>query len=190
LGRLGDRVIGGDGILERVANYARYGFLDHYHTTSFQGVAGLRPARWRPGVENAAGTPLAELAAYDATGFGVSRAAFLREWLKLPSSLALVFKREGRLCGMGAARRCHDGMRIGPLQADDTEAAEALFDALAGFMPGEVFAMDCPGNNPRAAELARKKGMAAGLVTARLYRGDPPACKASQVYGQMSFALG
>ncbi|MBC8012053.1 MAG: GNAT family N-acetyltransferase [Burkholderiales bacterium] len=190
LERLGDRVIGGDGVLPRLPNYARYGFVPHYYTTSYRSVASVRPAVWRPGVEHASSTPLAELAAYDAVGYGVSRAAVLREWLALPSSLALVFKREGRLCGLGAARRCHEGVRIGPLQADDPEAAEALFDALAGLMPGELISIDCPENNPGAVRLLRKKGMIAGIVTARLYRGEPPVNTPARVYGQMSFALG
>lgn len=190
LERLGDRVIGADSILCRIPHYARHGLKPYSHTTSYQGVAPLRPAEWRPGVEHAAGTPLTELAAYDAVGYGVCRAAFLGEWLKLPLSRALVFERDARLCGFGMARRCHEGVRIGPLQADDPEAAEALFDALAGLMPGEPISIDCPGNNPAAAGLLRKKGLVAGMVTARLYRGEPPVNTPARVYGLMSFALG
>ena len=190
LGRLGDRVIGADGILERLHNYARYGLMPHYQTTTYQGVAPAQPARWRPGVERAAAASPSELAGYDETTFGVGRGAILREWLRLPSSLALVFKRDGRLCGFGAARCCHEGVRIGPLEADDPEVADALFDALAGLLPGQPLSIDCPGNNPEAARLARKKGLVAGLVVARLYRGEPPVGQPSRVYGQMSFALG
>lgn len=190
LERMGGRSIGADGVLERVHTYSHYGFSPHYHTISYHGVAPLRPARWRAGVELASGTPPSELASYDEAVFGVPRAAFLREWLSLPDSRALVFKREGRVCGFGAARRCHRGVRIGPLQADDPEAAESLLDALLGFAPGEEFSIDCPEINPAAGKLLRKRDMVAGLATARLYRGAPPDGIPARVYGLMSFALG
>lgn len=190
LERMSDRSIGADGVLERVHTYAHYGFSPYYHTISYHGMAPLRPAKWRAGVELASRTPLTELASYDAMNFGVSRAAFLREWLVLPDSCALVFKRDGRVCGLGAARRCHRGVRIGPLQADDPEAAESLFDALLGFAPGEEFSVDSPEPNLDARKLLRRKGMIAGLATARLYRGAPPNGIPNRVYGLMSFALG
>lgn len=188
--RLENLTIGGDGVLSHLRSYAHFGLLPQYLTVSHQGLAPVQPTRWSFGVERASGTPLGELAAYDAAGFGVPRTAFLREWLALPHSRALVFKREGRVCGLGVARRCHQGVRIGPLQADDPEAAEALFDALVGLAPGEPISIDCPETNPEAGKLARRKGLIAGSATARLYRGTPPVTVPSQVYGLMSFALG
>lgn len=190
LERMGDRDIGGDGIFEHLHGYAHYGLLPHHHTIAYHGTASTRPAQWRDGVELASGTPLADLAAYDARAFGVPRTPFLREWLALPDSLALVFKRKGRLCGMGVARCCHHGVRIGPLQADDPAAAEALFDALAGLVPGEPLSIDGPETNVHAARLFQKKGLTRGLATARLFRGAPLVGIPNRVYGQMSFALG
>lgn len=190
LERMGDRVIGGEGVLDRLHNYAHYGFQPACHTISHQGVAPLRSPDWHAGVELAAKTPLAQLAAYDAANFGVPRNAVLKEWLSLPASRALVFKREDRICGLGSARCCHSGIRIGPLQADDPEAAEALLDALLGLAPGEPVSIDCPENNPEAARLMKKKGLVAGSATARIYRGEPPAGLPHRLYGLMSFALG
>ena len=190
LDRLGDRVIGADGVLSRLPNYARYGLMPHYHTTSYTGLTPLRTVAWQKGLGLAHDTSLGELAAYDLASTGLPRAPFLREWLELPDSLSLVVKRDGRLCGLGMARRCHDGVRIGPWQADDPEVAEALFDALAGFAPGEPLSVDCPEINPAAVKLLLKKGLRPGEVTARLYRGEPPQHLPHRVFGQMSFALG
>lgn len=190
LERMGDRVIGGDGVLERLRNYAHYGFKPHHYTVTHEGVAPSLPTKWRPGIECASGTPLSVLSAYDEVAFGVPRTAFLARWLTLPKSLALVYKRAGRVCGLGVARRCHRGIRIGPLQANDPDAAEALFDALVGLAPGEQIAIDCPEPNTEATALMRKKGLVAGFATARIYRGEPPNAALERVYGQMSFALG
>jgi GNAT superfamily N-acetyltransferase len=188
--RMGDRTIGGDGLLARVPAYMHFGSSTHHQTISHHGIAPARSAKWHPGIEPAAGTPLAELADYDGSNFGVPRTAFLREWLVLPGSHSLVFKQNGRLCGLGSARRCHHGVRIGPLQADHPEIAEALFDALVGMTPGAPISIDSPDTNPETGKLLRKKGMVADGVTTRLYRGEAPPGIPARVYGQMSFALG
>ena len=190
LERMEGRVAGSETIFQLVRTYARYGMRPHYHTVSYHGVAPSFPATWHRDVEPASTVPLKELAAYDAMSVGVDRSSCLREWLSLPGSRALVVKRRGQVCGLGAARLCHRGVRIGPLQADDGESAEALFDALAGLAPGEELSIDCPDINPASAKLALAKGLSAGSATARLYRGPPPAGMLHRVYGLMSFALG
>jgi GNAT superfamily N-acetyltransferase len=190
LERMGDRVIGADSVPERLRNYSHLGFNPRFRTVSFQGVAPLRPAPWHPGVECLWKNCSTELEAYDATTNGVSRGAFLRAWLALPESRALVFKRNGRICGIGAARRCYRGVRLGPFQADDPEAADALYDALVSFNPGEQVSIDCPETNPDATRLAQRKGLSPGATTVRLYRGEPPEGMPHRIYGLMSFALG
>jgi hypothetical protein len=188
--RLGNRTIGGDGVPEHVRAYSRAGLQPHHITVSHTGVAPTSARPWQPGIQLLADSCVEKLLAYDMKSTGFSRAAFLKAWITLPASLALGFYREGRLCGFGVARRCHQGVRIGPLQADDPEAAEALFDALAGFALGEKIAIDCPETNPDAARLARKNGMIPGATTVRLYRGQPPADRPERIYSLMSFSLG
>ncbi len=190
LERMGDRVIGADSMPERLRNYSHLGFAPRFQTLSFEGVSPSRPSPWHTGVECVRKSCPDELEAYDAATNGVSRGAFLRAWLTLPESRALVFKRAGRICGIGAVRRCHRGVRIGPFQADDPEAADALYDALVGFTPGETVSIDCPETNPDAANLAIRKGLKPGATTVRLYRGEPPVGLPERVYGLMSFALG
>ncbi len=188
--RLGDRTIGGDGVPEHLRAYARAGLKPHHVTVSHHGVASACARPWRTGIKALPDITIEHLSAYDAQNTGFSRAAFLEAWLTLPESLALGFYRTGRLCGFGVARRCHHGIRLGPLQADDVDAADALFEALTGFCPGEKIALDCPETNPDAAKLARRHGLTPGAATVRLYRGDPPADLPGRIYSLMSFSLG
>jgi hypothetical protein len=190
LDRIGDRVLGAESVLELVRTYARYGLTPHYQTVSYQGVSPVRPMPWKPGVEIASAVAPDLIAAYDHTSVGVARTPFIKAWLTLPDSQSLVFRREGRLCGFGVARRCPAGVRIGPLQADHPDVAEALFDALSGWAPGELVSIDCPGINPSSALLAAARGLRPGSTSSRLYRGTPPTGASHRVYGLMSFAFG
>lgn len=190
LARFENHTIGSESLAGFVRSYRRFGMRPHYTTNSYRGSAPLNPPAWHPGVEPASDVDLDELVAYDTESCGVERGPFLRAWLKLPQSRVVVFRRAGKLCGMGAARKCHHGVRIGPLQADDPEAAEALFDALSGLAPGESLSIDCSEPNPDGAKLALAKGMMADPPTWRLYRGTPPVGRLQRVYGLISFSLG
>lgn len=188
--RLGERVIGGDGELDHLRGYARFGLLPRHLNVSYEGLVHAAPRTTHPAIHGAGIVPAKELHAYDAANFGVSRAAFLSEWMALPASRTLTFERDGRIAGFIAARRCHRGIRIGPFQADDPEAAEALLDAIAACFPGEILSVDCPETNREAAPLLHKKGLSPKRPTARLYRGEPPRGRPEKIYGLMSFTLG
>lgn len=190
LARLEKQVIGSEAVLEFVRSYSRYGFKPHYATNSYCGVAPASPPGWRTGIGPASDSNIDEIVAYDTESAGMDRGAILRAWFKLPQSLGLIFRREGKLCGIGMARRCHCGVRIGPLQADDPEAAEALFDALSGLAPGESISIDASETNPDAVELALAKGLRLDSSTARVYRGTPPATRLVRIYGLVSYSLG
>lgn len=190
LQRLAGRVIGLDGVTEQQVNYARSGFVFAHRTLCYGGVAPALPPARKEGVRAAAEVPFEVLAAYDTACFGSERTNFLRAWLTLPESRALVFMRDGQARGVGVVRRCRTGVRIGPLFADDDEAALALFDALAGFAPGEPLSIDVPEPNTAAVELARRRGMEPVLEAARMYRGPAPTRPLGRIYGVTSCALG
>lgn len=190
LERCAHRVIGADVVHELIRTYSHYGMRAHHCTASFHGVAPAVARPWRPGIEAIVGPAEAALANYDQVNFGVPRGRYLRHWLALPESTSLVYRENGYIRGLGSVRRCHRGARIGPLQADNAEIAESLFDALVGFVPGEEISLDCPDNNPEAAQLARAKGLISHSETVRLYRGEPPAGRPERVFGLMSYSLG
>ncbi len=190
LARLENYIIASETIFPLVRTYARYGLMPCYQTASYSGTSTPTPPARHPAVEPADSKQFAELASYDAESSGVQRAPFIHAWLNLPQNLVLVYRRAGRLHGFGMARRCHRGIRIGPLQADDPQAAEALFDALASLAPGEPLSIDCSEPNPHAAKLALAKGLLPDSSTTRLYRGTAPAGRLQRVYGLVSYSLG
>jgi hypothetical protein len=114
----------------------------------------------------------------------------LRAWLAMPDSRARVYWRGGAITGFGMARRCREGVKIGPLFADDETAAEALFGSLAGLAPGERVFLDLPEPNVAASALARRHGLEPVFETARMYRGPAPTLPLGRIYGITSFELG
>lgn len=190
LDRIGEHPFGSETIFPLVRTYERYGLKPYYHTHSYQGVASATPPKWRADVTPAEPADINELADHDAENTGVDRRRFFRAWAALPRSLVLVSRAGGRLRGFGVARICHEGVRIGPLQAEDPATAEALFDALSGLAPGQPIEIDCSEPNPDAGRLALAKGLAITSSTARLYNGEPPRARLERVYGIMSYALG
>lgn len=188
--RMGKDLFGSETIFPLVRTYERYGVKPFYHTHSYQGIAPITPPRWRADVAPAEHTDIEELADYDAENTGVDRRRFFRAWASLPHSLVLVARSGGRLRGFGVARACHEGVRIGPLQAEDPATAEALFDGLSGLAPGQSIEIDCSEPNPDAGRLAMAKGLLRTSSTARLYKGEPPRARLERVYGIMSYALG
>lgn len=195
MARLEGRVVGLDGVLAQQANYARSGFVLAHRNLRYGGRPALpatTPAP-RPGerLAPAAEAPFAALLAYDAAHFGRARPEFLRAWLTLPESRALTLTRDGALVGFGVARRCREGVKIGPLFADDEAAAETLFVALAGFAaPDETVYLDPPEPNAAAVALALRHGLAPVFETARMYRGPAPSLPLGRIYGITSFELG
>ena len=118
------------------------------------------------------------------------RDAFLQGWITQPDALALGCLRGGKLSGYGVVRRCGEGYKVGPLFADDTQAAERLYARLAGFAePGPVF-LDVPENNPAAVELANRHRMKEVFGCARMYLGSAPTLAHERIFGVTTFELG
>lgn len=134
--------------------------------------------------------PFDEVLAYDRDCFPAPRPTFLRGWISQPESLALGYRRQGRLSGMGVARRCGEGFKIGPLFADDLQVAETLFGRLARVAAGGPIFLDTPENNPAAMELARRQGMREVFGCARMYLGPAPALAHHRIFGVTTFELG
>lgn len=190
LARLKGRTIGIDGVLERQANYARLGFVFAHRNLRYGGVVKAAPGRRSADVVEAAKVPFAQLLAYDAEHYGREREGFLRAWLTMPESLALARFKEERVCGFAVARRCVEGVKIGPLFADSEADAEVLFSELAGWAGETRVFLDLPEPNGAAAELARRHGLEPVFETARMYAGAAPKLPLARIYGITSFELG
>ena len=189
IAHLGARNVGLDGVLAQRGNYERSGFAVAHHHIRYRGVGGGRsPA----GVVRLSAVPFEDVLAYDRVCFPAPRPTFLRAWLALPESVALGCLREGRLAGFGVAHRGVEGLKIGPLFADDLAAAEVLLRGLMAETGGESLFLDAPDDaaNPAAGRLVEWFGMGEVFRAARMYTRGRPGLDARRVFGITSMELG
>jgi hypothetical protein len=185
--------IGMDGVFAMQDYYAQGGFLFSHLDIRFR--AEIPSQRAVPAIGDEEIVPLTEVPLdqvpeYDRTCFPAPRPGFLTGWISQPDALALGCQRNGRLSGYGVIRRCREGCKIGPLFADDAQAAEALFSQLQAFAAGGPLFLDAPENNPAAIDLARRHQMVEVFGCARMYLGKAPDLAHQRVFGVTTFELG
>lgn len=187
LQHLEGRLTGLDAVLAQQENYGRSGFRTAYKSLRFQGQAGgQRPQ----GVRALTDADFGAVLALDRETFPEERSAFLKAWLTAPGSTALAVDGKKSLAGFGVLRPCGTGHKIGPLQARDPSAAEALFAGLcAAAEKGPVF-LDVPTPNTAGMALAEKHRLKPVFETARMYDGHAPHVRLDLVYGVTTFELG
>ncbi|AZO22037.1 GNAT family N-acetyltransferase [Mesorhizobium sp. M1E.F.Ca.ET.045.02.1.1] len=185
--RLGDRIIGLDGVAEQRANYQRKGFAPAYQTVRFSGrPVGLAG---RSDILPVMAASTAGILAYDRQCFPAPREAFLREWLQ-PPRIALMSAGSAGIAGFGVARRCREGFKVGPLFADDMDIALALVAELAGKAAGEALHIDVPATQFGFTAMLQAAGMVAGFTTTRMYKGGKPGNAPTKVFGITTLELG
>lgn len=185
--------IGLDGVFTMQDYYAQGGFVFSHRNMRFRVEIAERPAISQADDQNIVSltaVPFEQVLNYDRTCFPAGRPNFLRGWIAQPDALALGYLRDGRLHGYGVVRRCGEGCKIGPLFADDTLVAEALYAHLAGFAVGGPLFLDAPENNPAAMALAAQRQMIEVFGCARMYLGPPPVITHERIFGVTTFELG
>lgn len=186
---LGNRNIGGDGVLERIKDYETQGFKAYYKNRRYQGLGHGRAGS--PGLSEIQKVDFEKLASYDDAIFPAKRHQFLKCWISRPQTKGYVSLNDGRLTGYGVIRPGYKGYRIGPLFADNAAIAEKIFNALKGEVPlNQEFFLDAPETNPEAVRLAEKYGMKVVFETARIYSKSLPSVPSEKIYGVTSFELG
>ena len=191
LARLGARTVGLDGVPAQQAAYRSMGFKPAYSTLRYLGRP--QPASRRPTGEGVSILPYDHamrdaVAALDAMCFPAPRGGFLEAWLRKPR-LTLAAVRDGKIVGFGALRPCVTGCKIGPLFAQDFNAAEALFPALASHAEGDL-SVDVPEERQDFRNMLGRAGMLPGFTTARMYLGRPPRFRSDWVFGVTTLELG
>lgn len=184
--------IGLDGVFAMQAYYAAGGFTFSHRSMRFRSdrrTASVRAAS-SDEILPLTDVPFDDVIAYDRRCFPGPRERFLRGWIAQADARALGCRRAGRLSGFGVVRRCREGWKIGPLFADDAEAAEAIHAGLTRFAGDGPVYLDAPENNPAAIELVRRHGMTEVFGCARMYLGPPPAIAHDRVFGVTTFELG
>jgi len=183
--------VGLDGVFAMQSYYAKGGFVFSHRNIRFRReVAHRVPAIGDQGLVPLAEIPIAELLAYDRTCFPAPRPDFLKGWIAQPDALALGYKREGSLAGYGVVRRCREGCKLGPLFADDAQAAATLYASLEKFAAGGPLFLDAPENNSAAIELVRRHDMVEVFGCARMYLGPAPDLAHHRIFGITTFELG
>ncbi|MGW7574408.1 GNAT family N-acetyltransferase [Streptomyces sp. NPDC054765] len=186
----GARTVGLDAVPAQQLTYRRAGFTPAYDTVRYAGRplrSGTPPAAAVP----VTGSHLDALADYDRRCFPADRRAFVTRWLTAPGHTARVYLHEGGIAGYGVLRPARTGHRIGPLFADTTEAAEALFDALtASVDPGDEIFLDVPGPRRGAHALVTARGLAPQSHTVRMYTGPVPPVEQERTFAVTSLELG
>jgi ribosomal protein S18 acetylase RimI-like enzyme len=185
--RLGDRVVGLDGVVAQQENYRKSGFQLAYRNIRQRGEGGGAAP---PGLTDLAAVPIEEILRYDGTAFPATRAEFLTSWVAQPQAVFLGVVDGRRLKGYGVLRGCREGFKVGPLFADDEETAERLFAGLIARAPGAPVFLDTPEGNPAAVALAARHAMTPVFETARMYKNGRPEMRPDRCFGVTTFELG
>lgn len=184
---LGNRNIGLDGVFTQQENYAKAGFQFAYRNLRFEGIGG---GTCPDGVVPVSSLPFEQMFEFDSRFFPAKRERFLRGWLATPDSTGFAVVEAGALKGYGVVRACRTGSKIGPLFAENAEAADTIYRALAAHAPEGPLYLDIPEPNGAAVELVNRHGMREVFGTARMYTQGAPELPIEGIFGITSFELG
>lgn len=185
-----NRIVGLDGVLAQIDNYAKIGFKRAYSTMRYQFIAPHIQSIENFQLVNLNNIALDEILVYEKQLFPAERRPFLKSWISQPESHALGYYQDGQLLGYTVMRRCLVGYKIGPLFADSTPIAEQLLTHLLSHVPDQLVILDIPELNQSAITLAKKLGMQPGFETIRMYRNGSLTLDSSRIYGVTSLELG
>ena len=188
--RLEGRVVGLDGVVAQQDNYRQSGFALAWNNVRYQGAARRRRPI-APSVVPLQALPRQHVLEYDAAFFPDDRRPFTRQWITQQGSTALAVLRADHLAGYGVIRPCRTGHKMGPLFADDAEAAEDLFHALASQVPEDALVqIDVPAVNAQALVLVNAQGFTPVFETARMYTATVPPMPMERLFAVTTFELG
>ncbi len=174
-----------DGVVSQQDNYRLSGF-EFAHRNLRYVTEGL-PFEAEPDEDEPVSAEILEAlrASYPAP-----RNGFNKLWWAHPRHVRAVKRRDGRIAGLGVARRCAVGWKIGPLIAQDELSADHVFRRLAAAAGGSPVFLDVPEPNAAAIRLAERYGMKVVFETARMIRGTCASHDLAALYGVTTLELG
>lgn len=181
--------MGLDGVMAQIPNYEKSGFVFAHQNRRYVGLAKEKGTT-DPSIVDALEVDFEVLNAFDRRHFPAPRPAFLKSWLTLPQRTSFAAVKESRVLGYGTARPCDDGIRIGPLFAENPEVASQLFNAFQNQYAGERVYIDVSLRNEHAVKMVEHDGFEGVFETARMYTEGEPDINHAGVYGITSFELG
>lgn len=188
MARLGNRVVGLDGVPAQQSNYEKSGYILAHQTERFGGkIHGQSHAAYNP----ATPTDLDELIALDRRLNGVDRQAYLTAWFtETEHRKSLVGRSDRQIISFGTIRACREGHKIGPLVAPDGQAAQKMMQALAHAAGATTIYIDVPVPNTATGRLMGDLELQSEFSCARMYRGSAAGRDLEQIFGEVSFELG
>ncbi|MBT8156051.1 GNAT family N-acetyltransferase [Epibacterium ulvae] len=182
----GSRTVGLDGVPDQQDNYRRSDFEGSGQTVRFQGALG----QGTQGTRRAAPDDMAQLLTLDTRAAGYARTAYASAWFESTDTRETrVIDREGRIEGFATFRQCHDGIKIGALQANtETDARLLLQSVPVRFDSTPCFVDTATGS--ALAHVLERSGFAPVFSTARMYRGTAPNAKAPLYFAPTTLELG
>lgn len=185
---LGNRIVGLDGVVERLENYKAFGFQVAHHNTRFSGLA---EGEMDENIVSLHDIPFNKLLDYDQYITGFQRKTFLTHWINQPGCHAFCYPdKAGNLQGYGVIRPCRTGYKIGPLFANNQQIARQLFGSLCHSVQNCNVYIDIPEHNHLSVKMALEAGMTKVFSTARMYLHGTPSSRDSSMFGITSFELG
>ncbi len=195
--------VGLEAALNRVEDYAKWGFQSASPTTRWQSIGrdtlnldDINTLNNRSNLNLLEGKEIPSHAvhSYDERRETTPRPHFLSDWLNHPAGQVLALVDNQGFChGFGRIRPCllkdREGWRIGPLLADTPLLAKILLENLIIKHPG-VILLDSPGANTNVENLLKELGFKAISQTLRMYRGQQPHISLNDVYGLACLELG
>lgn len=189
LGYVNSRLTGIDGVTNMLEKYARIGYVTAHYNARYA-MTGDHQFAIDKHVVDISTLPFDDIVAYDRRYFPANRAEFLKAWTTQPESHAVAYVDRKQVLGYGVARKCRDGYKIGPLFAETTLIAEAIFQALVTKSGNGPYFLDIPVPNRHALSLVKKYNMQEVFKTARMYRNGKPDIELDKVFGITTFELG
>ncbi len=180
--------IGMDGVVAMQPFYNKGGFEIAFKDERYECIGRATPVSGN--ISNITAADFNEILFFDTQCFGFERATFLEHWLKLPNVRTFQHRTEGMLNGFAVMRQATTGFKIGPLFADNDEAAEDLYKACLNSAIDQPIYLDIPMTNTGAVHLVKKYQAKYVFECARMYYGDPPSVDMNKVYGITTFELG
>lgn len=181
--------IGLDGLVLQQSNYKKSGFQFYYPHLRFEGSTFPKP-KPNDEIKSARQVDFKALSAYDSDHFPSRRESFLKSWLAMDNAESLIYQDQMGIRGMATIRKCFKGYKIGPLFAENSDIAEALFLNLTALAQSMPVYLDISQENEEALELVLRYKMNFVFEAARMYNKSIPELPREEIYGNTTFELG
>lgn len=141
---------------------------------------------------------LSKLINFDTAILGAKRKEFLTEFLLKPSTITVIALENDKIQGYGviserepAVIEPYKSYRVGPLYANNLNYAQAILRQLKTIAaPNESVFLETPGNNSKAAEVAKTLGFEKIGEQPKLFKGSMPNFDVKRIFCYNSIAIG